>query len=104
LQFDDLFSVNLPQTAAKDGEILGIDLNDPAVDSAPAGHHAVAQVFALLQPKANRAMGHKHVYLAPGTGVKQSVNPFPGRQLALGVLLPDPFLATPELGHSPLLS
>ena len=47
----DLLGVGLGQRAAEDGEVLAEDEDQPAVDGAVSGHHAVAEELLLAEPK-----------------------------------------------------
>jgi hypothetical protein len=89
----DLARIGLRQRAAEDGEVLGEDVDQAAVDRAVAGHHAVAGHLLLLHPEVPAAVGDQRVELDEGAGVDQQLDPLAGRELAFPVLALDPFRA-----------
>jgi hypothetical protein len=81
----DLGRVRLGERAAEDGEVLREHVDEAAVDAAVAGDDAVAVDGRL--PFAERvAGGDEAVELDERALVEQHVEPFAGRELALGVL------------------
>ena len=75
------------------------DEHQTAVDGAVADHDAVAGIFsALSMPKSVQrcSLNRSHSSKA---GIEQQLDAFAGRQVALGVLAVDAFLATAEAGH-----
>ena len=75
------------QRAAEDGEVLGEDVDQPAVDPARAGDHAVAGDDLLIEAEVGGAVGDEAVELDEAALVEQQVEPLAGGELALLVLL-----------------
>jgi len=98
LDLDDLGRVRARQAAAEHGEVLGEDVDDLAVDRAPAGDDAVAGHLLVLHAEVGAAVLDEHVELLERALVQQQVDPLAGGQLALGVLGGDPRLAAAGLG------
>ncbi len=84
------------ERAAEHGEILAEDVDQPAVDRAMAGYHAVARNFLGLHAEVDRAMLDEHVVFLERPGIEQHVDALAGRQLALGVLRLDAALAAAQ--------
>ena len=97
-QLADLGGVGLRQRAAEDGEVLGEDVDQPAVDGAVAADHAVAGDAALGHPEVGAAVGDQRIDLDERAGVEQQLHPLAGGQLAGGVLLVDALLAAAQAG------
>src|SRR5262245_51889877 len=76
----------LRQRAAEDGKILGEDVNDAAVDGAPAGDHAVARDLDLFHAEVGAAMLHVHVELLEGIFVHEKLDALARGELAAPVL------------------
>src|SRR5690242_21409907 len=74
------------QRAAEHGEVLAEDVDQPAVDRAMAGHHAVARDLLVLHAEVDRTMLDEHVVFLERAGIEQRVDALARRQLALGVL------------------
>ena len=94
----DLLGVGLGQRAAEDGEVLGEDVDQPAVDPAVAGHDAVAQILLLVQAEIGGAVGDEAIQLDEAARIEQQVEPLPGGELALLVLLGDALRPAALLG------
>jgi XRE family transcriptional regulator, fatty acid utilization regulator len=92
----DLLGMGLRQRAAEHREVLAEDIDDAAVDRAPAGHHAVAGVMRLLHAEIGAAVRDEHVELLEGAVVEQDLDALAGGQLALRVLRRDPLGAAAE--------
>ena len=84
------------QRAAEHGEILAEDVDQPAVDRALAGHHAVARDLLVLHAEIDRAVLDEHVVFLERAGIEQHVDALARRQLALGVLRLDAALAAAQ--------
>ena len=82
-----LLGVHLAQRTAENGEILGIDVDDPVVDLAEAGDHAVAEEFFLFQAEIARMVRHISLQFDEGIGVEQVLDAVPGRHQAAGPAL-----------------
>ena len=82
----NLLGVGLGQRAAEHREILGEHVDEPAVDLAVAGHHAVAQELLLVQAKIRGPVRHQLSQFLKRAGVQQQLQALPRRQLALAVL------------------
>jgi len=98
-----LLGVHLGEAAAEDGEVLGEDVYPAAVDGAPAGDHAIAQVLSLLHAEADGAVHGKHIQLAEGTGIEQFLRPLSGGHLAASVLAVNALLPAAQPGLLPHL-
>jgi hypothetical protein len=99
LDLDDLGRVGPRQAAAEHREVLGEDVDDLAVDRAPAGDHPVAGHLLLGHAELHAPVLDEHVELLERALVQQQVDPLARRQLALGVLGRHPLLAA--AGHAP---
>src|SRR5262245_28339745 len=86
------------QGTTEDGEILGEDIDDPAVDGAPAGDDAVTRDLLLLHAEIDAAVLDEHVELLEGAFVQQKLDAFARRELAAPMLRVDALLSTAELG------
>ena len=91
-----LLGVRLRQRAAEHREVLGEDVDDAAVDGAPAGDHAVAGDLGLLHAEVGAAVLDVHVELLEGVLVHQQVDALARGQLAALVLGVDARLAAAE--------
>ena len=61
LDLDDFLGVGLRKRAAKHREVLGEDIDRPAVDRAMPGDHAVAGDFLVRHAEIDTAVFHEHV-------------------------------------------
>ena len=95
----DLLGVRLGERAAEDGEVLGEDVDQAAVDPALSGDDAVAGKLLLLQTEIGRAVGDEAVELDEAAFVEQEVQPLAGGELALLVLLGDPIRSPALFGE-----
>ncbi len=84
--------MRLRQRAAEDREILGEDEDRAAIDSAPAGHHAIAGDPALLHAEIVGAVFDEHAELLEGPLVENEIDALARGQLATLVLRLDPGL------------
>ena len=89
------------ERAAEHGEILGEDVDHPAIDGAPAGDDAVAREFVLLHAEIDAAVLDIHVELLEGAVVEEELKPLPGRELAALVLRLDAPLTAAVAGPGP---
>ncbi len=89
--------MNLTQRPAKDRKVLAKDIDDTALDLAPASDHTITQESLLFNTKTHRPVGRKHVQLSECAGIQQSLDPLSGRKLALGMLTIDPRLPAAQL-------
>ena len=96
LDLGHLAGVALRQRAADDGEVLGEDVDDAAVDGAPAGDDAVARGLLLLHAEVGAAMLDEGVELLEGVLVHQQLDALAGGQLAALVLRVDARLPAAE--------
>ena len=85
----DLGRVGLRQAAAEDGEVLRKDVDQPAVDPAMAGDHAVSRDAALLHGEIGATMDDELVQFLERALVQKQGEPFPGGQLSRIVLALD---------------
>ena len=86
------------QRAAEDGEILAEDINQPPIDRARSGDHAVARDLLVLHAEIDAVMFDIGVEFFEAAFIEQDVEPFARGQLALGVLRVDPLLPAAHLG------
>ncbi len=89
------------QRAAEYREILGEDIDDAAIDRAPAGDDAVARDLRLLHAEIGAAVLDEHVELLERALVEQKLDPLARRQLAARMLRVDALLAAAEPGFRP---
>jgi hypothetical protein len=82
----DLLRVHAAQAAAQHGEVLREDVDEAALDGAPARHHAVAQEVLRLHPEVVAVVLAQRVQLHERAGVKQQVDALAGGVLARLVL------------------
>jgi len=82
----DFLGMRLAQRSAEDGEILAEDKDLAAIDGTVPGDDAVAEITLFLTQAAATA-DLEHVELFKGTVVEQQVEPLPGGQFALAVLI-----------------
>ena len=101
LQLLDLLGMGLRQRAAEDGEILGEDEDQAAVDRAPAGDHAVAGELLLGHAEIDRAVLDEDAVFLERALVEQRLDAFAGGELAALVLGRDALLAAAEMGLGP---
>ena len=94
----DLLRVAFRQRAAEDGEILAEDIDQPAVDRARSGDHAVAGDLLVLHAEIDAVMFDIGVEFLEAAFIEQYVEPFARGQLALRVLRVDPLLPAAHLG------
>ena len=99
LDLANLLRVRAGERAAEDGEVLGEDVDQAAVDRAPAGDDAVAGDFGFLHAEFVAAVFDEHVELLERAFVEQKLNALARRQLAFGVLRRMALLA-PALARS----
>src|SRR5450631_2956158 len=92
----DFFRVRLRQRAAKDGEVLAEDKDQPAVDRAVAGDDAVAGNLLVRHAEVVTAVLDEHVPFLEARRIEQEFEAFARRQLALGVLRINALLATTQ--------
>ena len=90
--------MGLGQRAAKDGEVLAEDEDQPAVDHAVAGDDAVAANLVVFHAEVGAAVLDEHVPLFESAFVEQQFEPLARRQLALGVLRGDALVAAAQAG------
>ncbi len=88
--------------AAEHGEILAEHEDQPAVDRAVAGDHAVARHFVLVHAEIVAAVLDEHVPFLEGTGVEQQFEPLARGELARRVLRFDPAGPAARPGCLPL--
>ena len=94
----DLLGVGLRERAAEDREVLAEDEDQPPVDGAVAGHHAVARHRLAVHAEVGAAVPLEHVPFLEGIGVEQQLDALAGGELALGVLRVDALLAAAQAG------
>jgi len=82
----DLAGVHLPQRPPHDGEVLAVDVDDPAIDGAVSRHHAVTGENGLLQAEISATVLHELVDLGEAPLVQELKDPLSGGKLTLLVL------------------
>ena len=96
-------AVALAQRSAENGEILGIQVNQPAINFPPPGDHSIAQRVIFIHAQPDRAVGHEPIYLSEGIFIQQVGDPFTRGFLSAGVLLLRlRFAAALNRGHAPV--
>ena len=101
LDLGDLAGVRLRQRAAEHREVLGEDVDDAAVDGAPARDHAVAGDLGLLHAEVGAAVLDVHVELLERVVVHEQADALAGRELAALVLGVDARLAAAQARFRP---
>ena len=91
--------MRLGERAAEDGEVLGEDVDEPAVDAAGAGDDAVTGIYLLLEAEGGGAVSDEAVELDEAAGVEEQIQPLAGGELALLVLLGHSLGASSLLGE-----
>ena len=89
--------MRLAERAAEHGEVLAEHENEPAVDRAVAGDHAVAQVALRVEAEIRGAVRDEGVELDERAGIEQKLQALTRGQLAAFVLRVDSFLPAAEL-------
>src|SRR5690606_26302752 len=89
----DLLGMGLAERAAENGEILRKHIDQPSVDRAPAGDHAIAGDDGFTHAEIGGTMGDEHVVFFETARIEQHVEPLAGGELALAMLDVDPPLA-----------
>ena len=92
----DLLGVGEGEGAAEDGEVLGVDEDETAVDGTVAGDDTVARVVLLLHTEVGATVGLELVVLAEGALIEEELETLTGGELAAGVLGVDSLLTTTE--------
>ena len=82
----DLLGVGLRERAAEDGEVLGEDVDQAAVDAAVAGDDAVARDLLLVHAEVGAAVDDELVDLVEAARIEQELDALAGGHLALLVL------------------
>ena len=86
------------QRSAEHGEILGEDIDEPAIDGAAPGHDAVTGDLLFGHAEFGAVMLHIHVELFEAAGIQQDIQPLARRQPALLVLGLDALFPTTHAG------
>src|SRR6185503_6971101 len=92
----NLLGVTLGERAAEDGEILGEDEDEAAVDRARSGDDAVAWNLLRLHAEIDAIMLDIHVIFFERALIEQDGQPLARGEAALGVLRLYPLLAAAE--------
>ena len=87
------------ERAAEDGEVLDEEIDEAAVDRAPAGDDAVAGHARRLHAEIGRAVFDEGVEFLERAFVEQDLEPLARGQLAAGVLGLDALLAAAHMGR-----
>ncbi len=81
--------MGLGERAAEDGEVLGEDVDQAAINATRSRHHAIARRAQRFDPEAGGAVGDEAVELQEGAGIEQQLQTLARSELPLGVLLGD---------------
>ena len=92
----DFFAEGSAQGTAVDGEILGKDVYQAAVDQAVSRHHAVARKLFLFHAEIRAPVGDETVEFFKRARVQQQFDAFPGRQFTFFMLRIDAVLPAAE--------
>lgn len=82
----DLFTERPAQTPAENSEILGEDVDQPAVDAPVSGNHAVPENLLFFHAEIRTTMKYEFIEFLEGPFIEQVFDPFPGRQFSLFML------------------
>ncbi len=82
----DLLGVRLSEGASEDPEVVGVGEDGTSPHPAPAGDHTVGVGAPVLQAEAGRPVPAQPLDLGEAAVVEEEGEPFPGGELALGVL------------------
>src|SRR5262245_4845408 len=82
----DLLRHHPAETATEHGEVLGIDVNQTAVDGAVTGDDRVAQVLLLVQAEIDAVVRAQTIDLDKTTVVEQNIEALARQELSLLVL------------------
>src|SRR5690606_1072763 len=100
----DLLGMDHAEASPKDGGILAEDVYQPPVDCAPAGYHAVAQVFLPVHVEVGFAVDDESIDLVKAALIEKQVEALACRHLAPLSLPLDAFRATALRGLFPQLT
>ena len=100
----DLLGHGLGQRTAADGEILGKDIDQAAVNRAAAGHDAVAVRMALVHAEVRAAVLDEHVVFFETAFVEKEGQTLARREFTLFVLRFYALFAAAETGFGPALN
>jgi hypothetical protein len=81
--------VRFRKGAAEDGEVLGENVYQSAIDPARASDHAISRKHLLLQAEIGGTVGDEAVELHEAPFVEKQIEPLPGCELPFLVLLGD---------------
>ena len=96
---DDLGGVGFGERAAEDGEVLGEDEDEAALDASVAGDEAVAEELLLVHAEVVAAVGDELVGLFEGALVEEELDALAGGHFALLVLRGAAGFASAGLGE-----
>ena len=74
--------VSFGKRAAKNGEILRENINQPAVDASKAGNETVARWALLFHSKIDAVVADKFIQLLEGTFIEEQINAFASGEFA----------------------
>src|SRR4029077_14507561 len=95
----DLLGVRLGERTAEDGEVLGEDVDRPAVDPSIASDDAVTGIDLVGEAEVGSPVGDEPVELDEAPLVEQQIETLARGELALLVLLGDPCRSAALLGE-----
>jgi hypothetical protein len=90
LDLADFLGMRLGQRPAKDREVLCKQIDDAAVDRAPAGNNAIAWKLRLFHAEVCATVLYEPVEFLERSIIQQQLDPLARRQLAARVLRIDP--------------
>ena len=85
----DLVGDRFTQRASDDREVLGEQVDHPAVDAPVPGDHTVPHGPVVLHAEVGAAVPHEHVQFLERRRIAEGFEPLACRELALGVVLLD---------------
>ena len=94
--FADLLRHRFRQRTAVYRKVLGVNIDQPAVDRSRAGHDSVAEILLFLHPEVVTTVEFKHIIFFKTSFVDKHINTFTSCVFAPFVLFLDGFLATTE--------
>src|SRR5713226_4860666 len=86
------------QTAAEYCEILGVDIDQPAINGAIAGYHGVTEKLLLVHPKIGAGMGAQAIHLDEAPAVEENIEALTRQQFPLFVLASGALFAAASFG------
>ena len=96
----DLLGIGFAERAAENGEVLGEDVNETAIDAAVSGDHAVAGILLLLHSEIEAAMVTNLSISSKESLSSRSATRSRAVSLAVGLLAFQALLAAAKFGRA----